>query len=348
MKERTVVSKKSSTKIVNKYSGYDHYIAIDWSQKTMALGRISKKRPENVKVKEYPSNYKELQRMLSTIQGRTIVVLEESSPAHWLYLQLYDYAEKIVICDPYRNRLLSDGPKTDPIDAGKLCLLLYSGMIKEVYHSHEKVFELRKYVSSYIDLVKMGVRLKNQRSGFLSQEGKSKTMSDKVELDSTSFVIDLQQEQINLYEVQKDKHEELFKKLCKENKILKRLFSIPGIGEISAVKILSMIVDVRRFPNVSKYLTYCGLVSHIMESGGKVYGRRRPRYSRVLKDVYKTAAVTVINGKSPLRKTYDHYIEKGMSEHNARHALARYIARISYGIVKTETVFRAYKGKKIK
>jgi transposase len=151
-------------------------------------------------------------------------------------------------------------------------------MIKEVYHSHEKVFELRKYVSSYIDLVKMGVRLKNQRSGFLSQEGKSKTMSDKVELDSTSFVIDLQQEQINLYEVQKDKHEELFKKLCKENKILKRLFSIPGIGEISAVKILSMIVDVRRFPNVSKYLTYCGLVSHIMESGGKVYGRRRPRY----------------------------------------------------------------------
>ena len=117
MKERTVVSKKSSTKIVNKYSGYDHYIAIDWSQKTMALGRISKKRPENVKVKEYPSNYKELQRMLSTIQGRTIVVLEESSPAHWLYLQLYDYAEKIVICDPYRNRLLSDGPQNDKIDA---------------------------------------------------------------------------------------------------------------------------------------------------------------------------------------------------------------------------------------
>lgn len=348
MKERNIVSEKSSTKIVNKYSGYDHYIAIDWSQKTMALAKISKNQPNKVKVSEYPSNYKELQRMLGCMQGKSIVVLEESSPAHWLYLQLYDYAEKIVICDPYRNRLLSEGPKTDPIDARKLCLLLYAGMIKEVYHSQEIVFELRKYVSSYIDLVKMGVKVKNQRSGFLSQEGKSKTMSDKVESDSTSFVLDLQREQISLYEAQKEKYEELFKNLCKENKTLKRLCSIPGIAEISAVKILAMIVDAKRFPKTKHYLAYCGLVSHIIESGGRVYGRRRPRYSRVLKEVYKTAASSVINGGSPLRKTYDHYIEKGISEHNARHALARYIARISYGIVKTETVFKAYRKKMIK
>jgi hypothetical protein len=348
MREVKEKSRKKTSNIVNAYSGYDHYIAVDWSQKKMALARISKSRPNKVRVSEHPSDYQELQKMLGSIQGRRIVVLEESSPAQWLYLQLYDYAEKIVICDPYRNRLLSEGPKTDPIDARKLCLLLYSGMIKEIYHSHVKVYELRKYVSSYIDLVKMGVRVKNQRTGFLSQEGKSKTMSDKIESESTSFVLDLQSEQINLYELQKEKYEELFKKLCKENKTLKCLCTIPGIAEISAVKILAMMVDAKRFPKTKHYLAYCGLVSHIIESGGKVYGYRRPRYSRVLKEVYKTAASSVMNGSGPLGKTYEHYLDKGMSEHNARHALARYIAGISFGIVKTETIFKAYEETKVK
>jgi hypothetical protein len=348
MTEDTKNRRKSSTRIVNVYSGYDNYIAVDWSQKSMAIARISKNRPNKVRISEHPSNYKELQRMLGEIEGRRILVLEESSPAHWLYLQLHDYAEKIVICDPYRNRLLSDGPKNDPIDAGKLCMLLYSGMIKEIYHSQEKVFELRKYVSSYMDLVKMGVRVKNQRTGFLSQECKSKKMSEQIETESTGFVLDLQTEQISLYETQKEKYEKLFKKLCKENKTLKHLCSIPGIAEISAVKILAMMVDAKRFCDVRHYLAYCGLVSHIIESGGKVYGRRRPRYCRVLKDVYKTAVATVINGNSPLRKTYEYYLNKGISEHNARHALARYIARISFGIVKTETEFNGYNERKAK
>jgi len=343
MREVKEKNRKKTSSIVNVYSGYDHYIAVDWSQENMALARISKSRPNKVRVSQHLSNYKELQQMLGSIKGKRIVVLEESSPAQWLYLQLYDYAEKIVVCDPYRNRLLSEGPKTDPIDARKLCLLLYSGMIKEIYHSHAKVYELRKYVSSYIDLVKMGVRVKNQRTGFLSQEGKSKTMSDKIESECTSFVLDIQTEQISLYEEQKEKYEVLFDKLCKENKTLKCLCTIPGIAAISAVKILAMMVEAKRFPNAKHYLAYCGLVSHIIESGGKVYGHRRPRYSRVLKEVYKTAANSVINGNGPLRKTNDLYLDNGMSEHNARHALARYIARISFGIVKTETIFKAYK-----
>jgi transposase len=133
----------------------------------------------------------------------------------------------------------------------------------------------------------------------------------------------------------------LFQRLCKQNKALKCLCSIPGIAEISAVKILAITVDGKRFPGSGKYLAYCGLVSYIRESGGRVYGKRRPRYSRVLKDVYKTAASTVINGNGPLRKYYDYQISKGASEHNARNALARYIARICYGILKEPARFSA-------
>ena len=40
-----------------------------------------------------------------------------------------DDLDRIVICDPYRNRLLSEGPKTDKIDANKLYLPVSAGLL---------------------------------------------------------------------------------------------------------------------------------------------------------------------------------------------------------------------------
>ena len=49
---------------------------------------------------------------------------------------------RFVICDPRRNKLLSEGPKTDKIDAAKLVQLLKAGLVKEVYHSTDKYINL--------------------------------------------------------------------------------------------------------------------------------------------------------------------------------------------------------------
>ena len=60
-------------------------------------------------------------------------MVEETTTSQWLYTELRDYVDRMVICDPYRNKLLNDGPKTDKIDAAKLVHLLKAGLIKEVY-----------------------------------------------------------------------------------------------------------------------------------------------------------------------------------------------------------------------
>jgi hypothetical protein len=103
------------------------------------------------------------------------------------------------------------------------------------------------------------------------------------------------------------------------------------------------VVDARRFPNAGKYLRYCGLVKHDKLSGGRSYGRRKPRYSRVLKSVYKTAAIAALQGANPIREYYDHLLAQGVAEHNARHAVARHIARISYGMMKSGTRYELYR-----
>jgi hypothetical protein len=317
---------------------YQHYIAIDWSMTVMAIARLREgwKQP---KVLEVPSDITDLKTMLQNLKGKKILTFEETTGAHWLYVELRDYVDRIIICDPYRNRLLSDGPKTDKIDSRKLCFLLYAGLLKEVYHTISVLYEYRQLVSAYEDIVKSGVRLLNQRSALHRLLG---TDPAKTKNRTTSFIVNYLDQGIAWYQRSKEEYEKKFKILCRHNKQLRNLRTIPGIGEIGAVKILATVIDAHRFPKSGNYLSYCGLVKLDKISGKRSYGKRKPRYNRRLKSVYKIAALAAISGKSPIRDYYDFLIDKGTSEHNARHAVARYIARISYGILKSGKEYQPY------
>jgi hypothetical protein len=115
----------SSTK--NKWPAqYDHYIAVDWSQKNMAIARSNQK-SKQVHTVDVPSELRDLKDYLCNLKGSKILTIEECPAAQWLYVELSDYVDKVLICDPYRNRLLFDGAKNDVLDAEKLCLLLGMG-----------------------------------------------------------------------------------------------------------------------------------------------------------------------------------------------------------------------------
>lgn len=317
---------------------YEHFLAIDWSMKVMAVAHMTR-RSKEPKVFERPSNLQELKAYIDSLNGRKVLAIEETTTAQWLYLELVHHVDRIIICDPYRNRLLSDGPKTDKIDAGKLCTLLRAGLLKEVFHSASKLYELRCLVSAYEDVVKSGVRLLNQKS-CLGQGHYDKG-------SHAAFIFDHINKSIDLYHTNKKNYENKFIELSKHNVLMKNLLEVSGIGIIGAVKIIAIVVDARRFPKSGKYLSYCGLVEHEKTSGGRSYGRRRPRFNHTLKSVYKLAAMAAISGrKNPLRQYYDALLAKGVAEHNARHAVARYIARVTYGMLKTGNRYKPYQVRK--
>ncbi len=313
---------------------YDHYVAVDWSVGSMAIAHLSRC-DERVRVFERPSDVKELKEYLGSLKGRMILTVEESGSAHWLYLELVDCVERVVVCDPFRNRLLWDGPKTDKIDAGKLCELLRAGLLKEVYHSDNGLYELRTLVSAYHDVISAGVRAQNQMKA-LARDHRDRAKS-------ASFIEGILQETIDLYRRSKRQYEQRFADAGRRNRLVRFQKEIEGIGTIGAVKIVATVVDARRFPHAGKYLSYCGLVKHEKFSGGRSYGRRKPRYSRILKSVYKTAAMVALQSANPIREYYDHLVSRGVAEHNARHAVARYIARVSYGMLKSGTRYEPYR-----
>ena len=315
-------------------AAYDHYIALDWSLKIMAIAQMVR-RDQAPRVFERPASLKELKTYLGSLKGRVILTFEESGFAHWLYLELIDEVDRIIICDPFKNKLLQHGPKTDKIDARKLCQLLRAGLLTEVFHSTSGLYELRLLVSAYDDIVRAGIRLLNQQAALkLTHRDTGKT---------ASFIGGFLTENIDLYRKSKDQYERRFRDSARRNSLVRFQQQLPGIGTIGAVKIVACVVDARRFPYAGKYFSYCGLIKHEKLSGGRSYGRRKPRYSHMLKSVYKTAALAAINGKNPIREYYDHLLVQGVAEHNARHAVARYIARVSLGMLKTGTRYEPYR-----
>jgi len=323
---------------------YDHYVAIDWAAANMAIARMTKK-SNQITVVDVPSDIKELQLYLKSLKGTIILAIEETSTSQWLYTELVDHVDEIFICDPHRNRLLSEGAKTDKIDAAKLVQLLKADLLKEVFHSTDRFIYLRRLVSGYEDLVKSGVRLKAQRYSLLRVCGKDGYERGEVNLDSRNeeFVLDGLDRQIASYEEEKKAYEKEFRSLSKKHPEIGHQMSLPGIGVINAVKIVARVVTPWRFANKGHYLSYAGLIKLLQVSGGRNYGRKNPRYSRQLKNVYKTGALAAIGGNNPLNDYYEHLVqEKGYAPHIARHKACRRLAVLSYGVFKSGQSYQPY------
>jgi transposase len=252
---------------------YKHYIGVDWAQANMAIARITEK-SSKVVVKDVPSDLKELQFYLKQLKGTKILTFEETNTAQWLYTELNPYVDKIVVCDPYRNHLLKEGPKTDKIDAAKLVKLLRADLLKPVFHSADSYIYMRKLVSAYEDVIKAGVRLKNQRSALFRSIGKNKK-TNRDENKEDSFILHGVDNNIELYEAERERYQNEFIKLSKKHKDIKLLTSIPGIGVTQSIKIVSRVVDAKRFKNKNHFLSYCGLVKLERISGGKSYGEKK-------------------------------------------------------------------------
>ena len=130
---------------------YEHYIALDWAKSNMALARMTGK-SDKVKVMEEPSNLSNVKEYLKSLKGKKIFTVEETESSQWIYSELKPYVTKLLVCDPHRNKLLSEGAKNDKIDAEKLVYLLRANMLKEIYHSGEEAIYIRKLVSGWYEL----------------------------------------------------------------------------------------------------------------------------------------------------------------------------------------------------
>jgi len=120
-----------------------------------------------------PTDIKSLREFLGSLPGKKEMVIEEGPMAGWLYRNLKSGVDKLVVCDPRRNKLIGgDGEKTDSIDAQNLATLLRGGYLREVYHTEDECrVAFKEMVALYHDRVKDAVRQINKLRGCCRSNG---------------------------------------------------------------------------------------------------------------------------------------------------------------------------------
>ena len=338
------ISKNTKTDNNQQRELYDYYLGIDWSIEGATIARMKSNSIKPI-IRDIDPNIKSIKGYLKELKGSKILTIEETTGSQWLYVELKDSVDKLIICNPVRNRLLEEGPKTDKIDAGKLCQLLRTGLVKAVYHTdNENNYRIRKLVSAYDDLTAARVRVMNQHSAIYRGIGLKKTEKDKYDRkDRTiNFIVEHQEEVIKKLNEEQKKFKVMFSDTVKANQVIKNIKQISGFGDIQSVRAYGIIIDASRFKNKYRLWCYCGLVKNKRASGRMSRNKKAKNYSRRLKSVFKMATQSALGGKNDIREYYEYLLSAGYTEKDARNTITRYLATSVYAVMKKKTKYEPY------
>jgi len=227
------------------------------------------------------------------------IVLEPVSQSGFYADLLESLGTEVHLAHPKRVKVIAFAKvKTDKIDAKVLADLLRANLLPESYHAPREVRLLKEKARSRMSLVEIRTQLKNKVHGILFRNAivypkttlftkQGRAWLEKLELsleyrnhlNSNLKIIDSINQELAVME--KD-----IKQTVLEAEPLSLLKTIPGVGDITALTILSEIGDINRFPDPRHLHSYAGLVPRVFASGeNSKYGRITKEGSKFLRYV---------------------------------------------------------------
>jgi transposase len=308
-----------------------------------------------------PTTIPAISNVLDSLQGKKYFAMEEGPMAGWLYRNLNKKLDEFVISDPRRNKLItSDGDKDDKIDAGKLASLLRGNYLRAVYHSDDNQrAELKHWVSLYQDRVRDAVRHINKIRARCRMHGVTiprlalRDLTPRLrwlskinhpvltrQLKMLWIGYDASAKQVRISKRQ-------LSTLGKKYNIIKLWSQLPGIGLIRATTLFAFLDTPWRFQQKNRLWKYCGVGLQRTTSGTDRKGRPKPArlqlpwaVNRTLKNAVLGAALSAINRKdNAFRDYYERMLKDGVIPSNARHAVARKLLTVMWGMWKTNSRF---------
>jgi len=236
--------------------------------------------------------------------------LEAAMEACGIWTQLYDYLEtrcrKAVLVNPLKTRLIASARiKTDKIDSKILAELLRADLIAESYVPPPKIRALRETVRQRQALVKIRTSIKNQIHAILRKNNIKHPdhFKDIFTVKGRKWLKSLENPQINIYLKPLDTIEEEIKTIWHQSKHLddftheiNLIKTMPGIGNIVSIVIMTEIVDVKRFKTPRQLCSYAGITPSIHQSGNtERRGKITKQGSKLLRWALVQSAQIAIN-----------------------------------------------------
>jgi hypothetical protein len=309
-----------------------------------------------------PLSISTLRDVLASVPGRKELVFEEGPMAQWLFRNLRDCVDRLVVCDPWRNHLIAqDGDRDDPIDAADLARLLRGGYLREVHHSEdEEHVEFKRWVGLYNDRVREAVRQINKVRGRLRMyglrppRGAVKNVAvrqrwlEELRGHPGAAPLKLLWDGYDACRQQVAQARQQMVRRCRKYPIIAAWQELDGMGPVRAAVLLAYLETPWRWGgNDRKLWKYCGVGLERSGSGKDKAGRPQVghqqlawRVNRQLKSAVLGAARNAIDkGGNVFAEQYDRLRERGVEARNAWHGVARKMLSVMWAMWKTGTRF---------
>jgi transposase len=304
-----------------------------------------------------PTDIRSIRQVLDGLGGQRHLTFEEGPMAGWLSRNLRSQVDELIVSDPRRNRLIAccGGDKNDRIDAGKLAALLRGGYLSAVYHSDDEQREaLKRWVALYHCQVQEATGQINRlraEARMLGMKIPAAALRNKA--DWQTWLCSLKNQDLakrlavlwlglDTARTQAKMSRQQMIRQVKSYPIIRHWSEIPGIGVIRSITFFAYLDTPYRFKTKSKLWKYCG-VGLIRETSGKdSRGRDKPGTLKLnwycnkrLKNVIIGATLSAIrHNHNEFRRSYEQMIQNGTLPSNARHATARKLLTVMWGMWK--------------
>jgi len=330
----------------------NHFIALDTHCGFSELAAVTQQ-GKLVRRDRCATNIPELRDAIERIRRPRFLTFEEGPLADWLARSLSCCVDRLLVCEPRRNRLVArEADKDDPLDALRLAELFRGGYLKEVHQtlSLERSL-LKQQVCFYHDRVRERVRQGHQLVALFRRHGVFASVTALADLEQRK---DLWQQlprdphlhrnlhrQLSIYQMHVQQEDEIRSELitlARRQEVVRRFTELPGVAWIRGLTFYVFVDTPCRFDRKATLWRYCGIGLRRRRSGvGPTQTRLDHRGNRRLKDVLIGAAQSAINqGDNPFAQKYHHWTqEEGMHRSAARRNVARCLATTLWSLWKS-------------
>ena len=329
-----------------------HFVGLDVHKKIIAFC-VKQVDGKIISQGTIDANRRALGRWVKTLTFPWEGALEATIFTGWIYDFLRNYTSDIKVAHPQMLEAITVAKKKNDIsDAEKLADLLRCNLLPECYIQPKEVRELRRVLRYRTLIMRQIIRMKNKISGLLMEEGieyEGRKLHTKRYFFNLLEQIEISEELSQILKMSRECLEflkSIEKELVAGLKVhpeiqqrLKRLRTIPGVGQITALTWILEIGDVHRFPNIKKAVSYCGLCSGQKESGGKQYrGPISKKRNKHLQTVLIEAAKFAPLWNKQLTEVYEREKKKG-HRNRATLAVARKLVAYLLAVDKSGRAF---------
>lgn len=325
-----------------------YYIGLDLHKKIIAYC-IKTVGGETVQQGTVAANRSSLLKWVETLPQPWVAAMEATMFTGWVYDFLKPRAKDILVAHPEMLKAITASKKkNDRADAEKICDLLRVDLIPRCYMAPQDMRELRRVLRYRSHIVRMATSVKNKMSGLLMEVGAEyskkrlhgRTYFENL-LETVQDVPSSVKQLLKLSRSGLEMFAAVQKKLLhalRNNELIRdrvrRLMSIPGVGEVTALTWVLEIGDPQRF-SARQVISYCGLCSAQKESAGKqTRGPISKKRNKYLQSVLIEAAKLAPNWNPQLARVHERELTRG-NRNRATLAVARKLATYMLAVDKS-------------